>query len=227
MEDMKKNNISDEVRAAFFDGNATVQETVAILSAAQNDPAFREILVIAMDDFTGPKGSRPAYAMVVKGATDNLCAIRCEQYVLQKFGITRPVEQLTELAISLGILKEDGTPMDQLVFLCQHEGLKIERRKNAYMQDIKDAIASGAEVIVAIDGGELYGDYIEERIEDNFIGQILAHSVVVLSCGKDIVCYDPIKGSHPITVSEDRFRDAWEDSQWYMVAINASKEFVI
>ena len=220
MEDMKSRKISDEVLAAFLDGNATAEETMAILSAAKADPSFREMLDIALDDYTGQKGPRPAYAMVAKGATDKLCAIRCEQYILQKFGITRSVEQLTDLAKALGTLKEDGTPMEQLGALCEHEGLKVERHKNAYLQDIKIALASGAEVIVAVDGGELYDDFLEERIEDIYIGQIPDHSVVVLSCNDDIVCYDPLRGTHPVTVSEDRFQDAWKDSEWFMVVIN-------
>lgn len=205
--------------AAYLDGNATVEETVAILDAAQQDPAFREMLSLAMDDVISGRGTRKEYAMVAKGATDNLCAIHCEQYVLQKFGITRSVEELMSLATELGTLKKDGTPMEKLGALCEHLGLHVERLKNAYLQDIKDAIDLGKEVIVAVDSGELYGNYLEEHIEDMFIGQIPDHSVVILSCVDEIVCYDPIKGTHPVTVSEERFQDAWKDAEWFMVAV--------
>lgn len=205
--------------AAYLDGNATGEETVAFLNEAKQHPAFREMLALAMDDVTSGYGARREYAMVAKGATDNLCAIYCEQYVLQRFGITRSVEELMSLATRLGTLKEDGTPMEKLGVLCKHLGLNVERTKHAYLQDIKDALASGHEVIVAVDSGELYGDYLEEQIEDMFIGQIPDHSVVVLSCDDDIVIYDPIKGTHPVTVSQERFQDAWKDSEWFMVAI--------
>ena len=217
--DMKKVKITDEMLAAYLDGNATMEETVAILHAAEQDPDFREMLSLAMDDVTSGRGARQEYAMVAKGATDNLCAIHCEQYVLQKFGITRSVEELMSLATEIGTLKEDGTPMEKLGALCEHLGLRVERVKKAYLQDIKNALAAGMEVIVAVDSGELYGDYLEEHVEDLFIGQIPDHSVVILSCDDDIVCFDPIKGTHPVTVSEERFQDAWKDAEWFMVTI--------
>ena len=201
--------------AAYLDGNATMEETVAILDAAKQDPGFREVLSLALEESSS--GPRQEYAMVAKGATDNLCAIYCEQYVLQKFGITRSVEELMGLASELGTLKEDGTPMEKLGALCEHLGLNVERKKKAYLQDIKDALSNGHEVIVAVDSGELYGDYLEEKIEDIYIGQIPDHSIVVLSCGDEIVCYDPIKGTHPVSVSENRFQDAWEDSERHIV----------
>lgn len=204
--------------AAYLDGNATMEETVAILDAAKQDPGFREVLSLALEDSSS--GPRQEYAMVAKGATDNLCAIYCEQYVLQKFGITRSVDELMDLAAQLGTLKEDGTPMEKLGALCEHMGLHVERKKKAYLQDIKATLSQGHEVIVAVDSGELYGDYLEEHVEDLFIGQIPDHSVVVLSCDEDIVCYDPIKGTHPVTVSEERFLDAWKDSEWLMVIIH-------
>ena len=216
---MRRIRITDEVLAAYLDGNATTEESMAILDAARRDPRFREVLSLALDDVTSGRGMRQEYAVVAKGATDNRCAIRCEQYVLQKFGITRSVEDLMDLADEIGSLRDDGTPMDQLGALCEHLGLHVERRKDAYVQDIKDALAQGREVMVAVDSGELYGDFLEERIEDKYIGQIPDHSVVVLSCDEDIVCYDPIKGTHPVTVSEDRFQDAWKDAGWFMVEI--------
>lgn len=221
--DMNRFSISDEVLAAYLDGNATAEETVAILHAAQQDPVFREMLGIALEDATSHEGPHPEYAMVAKGATDNLCAIYCEQYVLQKFGISRSVEQLTGLAQRLSSIRETGTPMEMLGCLCEQEGLQVERKKNAYLQDIRDVLADGKEVIVAIDSGELYGDYLEEKIEDIYIGQIPDHSVVVLSCEDEIVCFDPIKGTHPVTVSEDRFQDAWKDSEWFMVVVHEPK----
>lgn len=218
--DMNRIHIPDEVLATYLDGNATVEETAAILNAARQDPDFREMLGIALEDAVSHKGPHPKYAMVAKGATDNLCAIHCEQYILQKFGITRSVEHLTEIASQLGTLRETGTPMKMLGCLCEHEGLNVEKKKNAYLKDIKEALDNGEEVIVAVDSGELYGDFLEEKIEDIFIGQIPDHSVVVLSCSKDIVCYDPIKGTHPVTLSEGRFWDAWKDSERFMVKLS-------
>ena len=178
---MKRLKISDETIAAFLDGNATVAETAAVLDAARNDARLREMLALAIEDAPG-KGLHPEYAFVAKGATDNLCAIRCEQYVLQKFGITRSEDQLTEIARKIGSLQDDGTPMERLGDLCAHEGLAVEKLTDAYLKDIIDAIAAGKEVIVAVDGGELYGAFLEEQIEDEYIGQIPDHSVVVLSC---------------------------------------------
>lgn len=60
--------------------------------------------------------------------------------------------------------------------------------------------AEGNQVMAAVDGGELIGDPLEERLEDILVGGIVDHCVVVLSIA--------------------HFMDAWKDSDYYCVIIS-------
>jgi hypothetical protein len=95
--------------------------------------------------------------------------------------------------------------------------------EDATLQDIIKAIDEGKQVIAAVDGGELIGDPLEERIEDVFVGKIVDHCVVVLSVSvenDEVALYDPAFGPIPITVSIAHFLDAWEDSDYHCVFVS-------
>ena len=77
--------------------------------------------------------------------------------------------------------------------------------------------------MVAVDGGELLGNAIEEYIEDTYVGCIPDHVVVVLSCdihNNVITIYDPNSSKTEDTYSITQFKNAWNDSKNYLVTIN-------
>ena len=74
-----------------------------------------------------------------------------------------------------------------------------------------------------MDGGELIGDPVEERLEDVFAGGIVDHCVVVLSIdiqADEVALYDPAFGVVPLTVTLAHFLDAWADSDYHCVLID-------
>lgn len=213
---MGKINITDQTIAAFLDGSASTEEVEAILGAAKNDSRFREYLSIV----SSRADEIPMLAQAAAGADDNLCNVRCEQYVLQKFGCTFSVEELEQKAASSDWLKEGGTPLFRIGCLCADNGLCISRRYYATLQDVKDALELGSEVIAVIDGGEVDGNELVEVVEDRYVGEIPDHAVVILSLEDEIVAYNPNKGDIPQRIPRDRFIDAWRDSKFYMVAVN-------
>ena len=84
------------------------------------------------------------------------------------------------------------------------------------------ALDEGKQVIAAVDGGELIGDPVEERIEDVFVGEIVDHCVVVLAVDIDmdeVALFDPAFGPIPLSVSIAHFMDAWADSNYHCVLI--------
>ena len=86
------------------------------------------------------------------------------------------------------------------------------------------ALEEGKQVIAAVDGGELIGDPLEERLEDILAGGIVDHCVVVLSASvpdDEVVLYDPAFGPVPLTVTIAHFLDAWEDSNYHCVLVGA------
>ena len=154
--------------------------------------------------------------------SDSLCAVRCEEYILHCFGIHKSVEELRDLAISKGWLMEDGARVQDLGNTAAEFGLKVEKVEDATLQDIMRAIGEGRKVIAAVDGGELIGDPVEEKLEDILAGGIVDHCVVVLAADvemDDVALYDPAFGPIPLSVSLANFLDAWKDSNYYCVLI--------
>lgn len=85
----------------------------------------------------------------------------------------------------------------------------------ATFEDLVYALDKDKQVIVAVDGGEITGNPIEERLEDAFAGEVSDHTVVVLTIDEsagEVCLYDPACGPMPLTVELDRFIDAWDDS---------------
>lgn len=141
---------------------------------------------------------------------DNLCNVRCEQFVLRKFGITVPEKELVENAASPEWLARYG--------LC------VSRRYYASLNDVKNALDLGSAVIVSVDAGEIDGNELVESIEDRFQGEFPDHCICVVALEDDIVAYNPIFGENPQRIPRDRFIDAWRDSKFYMVAVNRIKK---
>lgn len=219
---MEKINLTDEIIAAFLDGNASGEETKAILAQANANPRFREYLTIV----AGDENVIPMLAMAAEGEGDSLCNVRCERFVLEKFGIIKTEEELSEKALSADWLKDGGTPLFRIGSLCAEYGLCVSRKYYSTLDDIRVALEQDSSVIVAVDGGELEKDSILETIEDKYIGQIPDHSLVVLSLEDDIVVYNPMIGTEPQRIARDRFIDAWRDSRYYMVSVNTIDKVV-
>lgn len=162
-------------------------------------------------------------AKIARTRGDKLCVVYCERFVLQCFGIHKKVKELKDFAISQGWLLDDGALIENIGNIAKAEGLKVEKIDGASLQDIKDALANGKQVIAAVDGGELIGDPVEERVEDVFAGEIVDHCVAVLSVNEEanqVALYDPAFGPIPLTVTVPHFLDAWEDSKFHCVVFS-------
>ena len=151
-----------------------------------------------------------------------MCAIMCEEFILHVFGIHKTLEELRILASSQGWLKSDGVEVMDLGAIPEYFGLTVAKRAPADLEDVGKALKRGYQVIVAVDGGELVGDPVEELAEDVLAGGVADHCVVVLSMDREsdtVVIFDPAIGVIPLTVSTEHFADAWDDSNNYMVTI--------
>lgn len=160
---------------------------------------------------------------VAHSRSDSLCAVRCEEYILHCFGIHKSLDELRELAMAKGWLAEDGAKVQDLGNLSREYGLQVEKCSDAALQDIMKALEEGKQVIAAVDGGELIGDPVEERLEDVFAGGIVDHCVVVLAVDIDmdeVALFDPAFGPIPLSVSIAHFMDAWADSNYHCVQIS-------
>lgn len=154
--------------------------------------------------------------------SDSLCAIRCEEYILHCFGIHKSLDELRDLAFAKGWLKEDGVRVQDLGNIAKEYGLTVHSLEDATLQDIMKALDEGKQVIAAVDGGELIGDPLEEKMEDVLVGSIVDHCVVALGVDvdmDDVALFDPAFGPIPLSVSVANFLDAWADSNYHCVLI--------
>ena len=162
-------------------------------------------------------------ARIARAQGDVLCAVRCEEYILHSFGVHRQLSELKNLALDNGWLTEDGAYVEDLGNTAKAYGLHVEKCEDATLQDIIKAIDEGKKVMAAVDGGELIGDPMEERLEDVLVGGIVDHCVVVLSASvrdDEVSLYDPALGPIPLNVTIAHFLDAWEDSNYHCVLIS-------
>lgn len=161
-------------------------------------------------------------ALIARSRGDVLCAVRCEEFILHCFGIHKTVPALRDIALDAGWLTDDGAYVKDLGNTAAAFGLSVEKHDEATLQDIIKAIDEGKKVIAAVDGGELIGDPLEERLEDVLVGGIVDHCVVVLSASvqdDEVALFDPAFGPVPLTVTIAHFLDAWEDSNYHCVLI--------
>ncbi len=230
---MKKesvNNVSAEVLAAFLDGNATVHESREILCGVAEDAELRELMHISQlvdaDLNYVPQECEliPMAAMAATSQEESYCSLECEKYILTKLGIDFNEQNLLQNAIQNGWQKEQGTALHNIGRHLEAVGLVVRRRYKCSFEDIVNALEVGEEVIVAVDGGELLGNRVEELKEDLYVGENPDHSVVVLAWDKRnsmVTIYDPNSINATDAYPIELFMDAWADSKNYLVTISS------
>lgn len=236
------NNISNELLAAFLDGNTTPEETMRVLKAAQHDKQLQELLQISAEVdqemlFLERSSDQPVAATrqvslpmmrrAAKNEIDNLCGIRCENYVMNKLGCNTTEAELLALADKNGWMKEDGMPLHAIGRLAAEQKLWVTRRYDCSLDDLDQTLQQGITPIVVVDGGELTGDLVAEAIEDAEVGLRPDHAVVVCNYDaekQEITIFNPSNPDRLETYPAIQFIWAWEDSQYYMVTVSQGQE---
>ena len=226
------NSISDELLAAFLDGNTTREETQMVLDAVASDKKLQELIQLSMlvdEDMEAGLFARssspkilPMLERVAKSTVDNLCAIRCEGYALRSFGIDVSDETLEQEAKENNWLHEDGMPLHNVGLLSiLHESYTI-RRFCCTIDDITEAIKARKVVISVIDNTELGMSPHEARQQDLDLGEHPNHAIVITSLNrkeKTIEILEPGISDLSRTLPLDVFFEAWSDSANYLVTI--------
>lgn len=213
---MEKNNtiISDELIAAYLEGNATPAETLLILQALKTDPILRETLDLALQlEEEESIAELPAMQLAAESG-ENLCSVMCEAYILRRRGVAFDKDKLLATARENHWLKAQGTPLHSIGQLLDHEGLLVTRSYDANLDNLEQALSRDNDVIVALDRDKLYPDLPDEEDAAN-------HAVVVTAINqKDgtITLYDPPQPSMR-SFQISTFENAWKESQNYMVRV--------
>ena len=221
-----KHILSDELIAAYLDGNATAEECLLILQAMEHDAQLRERLRVSLtvDAEMGlllqQSHHLPPMAMAAECQEGSFCCLQCEKFILRRRAISYDEQQLLDNALRNGWLKENGTALHNVGRHLEQAGLSILQRYDCQLQDIAAALELGHDVIVAVDGGELLGNSHLEQIEDALLGEIPDHTVVVIACDMDaqtITLFDPNSSHQQDQYSFTQFANAWSDSRNYLV----------
>jgi hypothetical protein len=214
-----KDNISDELLAAYLEGNTSKEETQMILHALKTDESLREMLDIALE-VEDEKSQLVELPMMQLAALsdENICAVRCEMFILHRRRIHYDEEKLLSTARSKDWLKPEGTPLYCLGNLLAYSGLLVTRKYDSSIDDIQHALAMDNDVVVSVDREKLYAEAID--MED-----LTNHAVVVTQVEKDFVTvFDPYEEPYISRIPLSDFLNAWKESQHYMIQILQSVE---
>lgn len=229
---IRRNHPSDELIAAYLDGNVTAHECEGVLRAAQHDSRLREILEISLqvDAELGlhmqGHNHLPMTALAAECKNSNCCCLECEKYILREQGIAFDADTLYQQAVDNGWLKPNGTALYNVGRTLEQNGMIVSRSYSSQLCDIEQALKDGDSVMVAVDGGELLGDLAIEHLEDAYIGAIPDHIVVVKTYDANqniISVYDPNSVKEQDEYSLQQFMDAWADSNNYLVIIKTKE----
>lgn len=214
-----KEYISDELLAAYLEGNTNEVETLEVLNALKANPELQEMLYIALqvEDETAQIVELPMMQVAALSGK-NICAVRCEMYILHRRRIPYDEEWLLNTARRKDWLKSDGTPLYCLGNLLACLGMLVSRKYNSTIDDIKHALDLDNDVVVGVDREKLYAEGVD--LED-----LTNHAVVVTHIEGDYVTvFDPYEEPYISRILMSDFLPAWKESHNYMIQILQSVE---
>lgn len=217
-----KDYISDELLAAYLDGNVSEEETKRILQAMKTDPSLRETLDIALqvDNENADIIPLEELPMLQKAAVsgDNVCAVLCEIYILHRRNLPYDEEWLLNAARRKEWLKPEGTPLFCLGNLLAYSGLLVSRKYDSTLDDIRRALEKDNDVVVGVDREKLYTEEVD--LED-----LTNHAVVVTHVDDhSVMIFDPYEAPYTSRIPIADFLNAWKESQNYMIQVLQSVE---
>ena len=213
-----KDMISDELLAAYLDGNTSEEETRQVLQALRNDKQLQEVLDIALQ--TDEKASMiPLQAevlpMLQKAAVsgENICAVLCEIFILHRRHLPYDEEWLLNTARRKDWLKPEGTPLYCVGNLLAYSGMFVSRKYDSTIEDVQQALQMDNDVVVGVDREKLYAEAVD--LED-----LTNHAVVVTHIEDDIVTvFDPYEEPYISNIPLLDFLNAWKESHNYMIQV--------
>ena len=223
-----KEYISDELLAAYLDGNTSKEETELVLKALKTDKELQEVLDIAVRTEEESAAVLPIdttfkeeiLPMLQKAALsgENVCAVFCEMYILHRRQLPYDEEWLMNTARRKDWLKPEGTPLYCVGNLLAYSGMFVSRKYNSTLDDIQRALDRDNDVVVGVDREKLYAEEVD--LED-----LTNHAVVVTHIEEDTVTiFDPYEEPYIVNIPTPDFLNAWKESQNYMIQVLQSVE---
>lgn len=218
--DDNHNNISDELLAAFLDGNVGADEAESVVSAIGQDRELTEILSLseAVDIAVENEGTRiiPMWALAAANP-EKLCSFECEAFILQHHDFDIDHWSLLETAKANNWVREEGTPLHHVGRLLELKGLHVERKYDATLSEIENALDNGYDVIAVVDKNALMGGKAEGDVSSP---QYHAIYMTWVEEATDDIEYLNLETLTDENVDREDFMKAWKCSSNYMVKIS-------
>ena len=223
----KDNYISNELLAAFLDGNTNAVDTMRVLKAAEQDEELQEIIRIASEvdedmAMTVEPTIIPMTAIAAKKKENYLCDIECEEFVLRQFGVETTHKSLLDTAYKNCWLREKGMPLYNIGRLLEKNNLSVSRRYNSTIEEVDRLLSAGNQLIAVVDDSVL-GNTLP------LVNKHPNHAVAISSISIDtneIILFNPNTDEELTTYSIASFAEAWRQSNHYLVVINTTDKFV-
>lgn len=208
----KYHYVSDEDIAAYLDGNLCEEEVADIFSALGDNPEVAELLSLSpeIDREVAEEKIRllPMWALAAANP-ENLCSFECESFILQQLDYDIDHWSLLEEAKANNWICEEGTPLHHVGKLLELKGVYVERKYDATISDLSQAVNSGKHVIAVIDRNIMDSDMDAKHTS--------YHAIYVTGVGNGNVNYLNLDTRVEETIVNDDFRYAWNVSGCYMV----------
>ena len=222
-----KNQISDELLAAFLDGNTNAEDTMRVLNAAEQDMELQEIIRIASEvdedmAITIKPTIIPMTAMAAKKKETYLCDIECEEFVLHQFGIEVTHKSLLDTAYKNCWLKDKGMPLYNIGRLLEKNNLPVSRRYNSTIDEVVRLLSAGNQLIAVVDDTLLGNAQSSANQHPNHAVAISSISVET----DEIILFNPNTDEELTKYSISSFMEAWRQSNNYLVVINTTDRFI-
>lgn len=222
-----KNQFSDELLAAFLDGNTNAEDTMRVLNAAEQDMELQEIIRIASEvdedmAITVKPTIIPMTAMAAKKKETYLCDIECEEFVLHQFGIEVTHKSLLDTAYKNCWLKDKGMPLYNIGRLLEKNNLPVSRRYNSHIEEVVRLLSAGNQLIAVVDDTLLGNAQSSANQHPNHAVAISSISVET----DEIILFNPNTDEELTKYSISSFMEAWRQSNNYLVVINTTDRFV-
>lgn len=161
--------------------------------------------------------------------TDFTCALVAQRSILESFGIEKSEAQLVYDATVNGWLTENGTSIEGMGNMLAHYDIPYHTSYGGTLETLMGELGRGNKVMVAVDGGELWGS--DDPSEDEALGERADHAVQVtgVKYGSDGAATIVLNDSgnpegRAIEYDWDTFADAWADSGNFYLATDVAPE---
>lgn len=205
--------VTDEMLAAFLDGNVSQAEANIVLSSLPADSELTEIVKLSpiIDEAIESRRLQILPMLALAAANpENMCSFDCETFILDRLGIDIDHWSLLETAKANKWVRDEGTPLHHVGRLLELKGLLVERKYDAEIHDLGLALDNGKQVMAVVDRKQLDNCTADGKNPSY-------HTVYITSVNDAGVKYLNPDTSLENLIAPEEFKKAWKCSGNYMV----------